>query len=162
MWAAVRQAGTSASRTLHLSSAYTTSCISVSNVEGAKSRTISTVRRAYCWLSRQHRVRRAQRSGLWKSLMELGRRKARHLCGALVGYISAHGDMTTAIALRTALVERRTRVHVRAGPGSLLDSTPEYEWAETKQKSGPPFFRARNKKRGPRLIGTKNTLPPAG
>lgn len=64
----------------------------------------------------------------------------RGIYAGAVGYISANGDMDTAIALRTGIVKDNT-LHVRAGAGIVLDSTPEYEWAETKQKA-TALFRA--------------------
>lgn len=62
----------------------------------------------------------------------------RGIYAGAVGYISANGDMDTAIALRTGIVKDDT-LHVRAGAGIVLDSTPEYEWAETKQKAAALF-----------------------
>jgi len=64
----------------------------------------------------------------------------RGIYAGAVGYISANGDMDTAIALRTGIVKDNT-LHVRAGAGIVLDSTPEYEWAETRQKA-TALFRA--------------------
>lgn len=62
----------------------------------------------------------------------------RGIYAGAVGYISANGDMDTAIALRTGIVKDNT-LHVRAGAGIVLDSTPEYEWAETKHKAAALF-----------------------
>ncbi|MGJ8559695.1 MAG: anthranilate synthase component I [Litorimonas sp.] len=62
----------------------------------------------------------------------------RGIYAGAVGYISANGDMDTAIALRTGIVKDDT-LHVRAGAGIVLDSTPEYEWAETKHKAAALF-----------------------
>lgn len=62
----------------------------------------------------------------------------RGIYAGAIGYISANGDMDTAIALRTGIVKDDT-LHVRAGAGIVLDSTPEYEWAETKQKAAALF-----------------------
>lgn len=62
----------------------------------------------------------------------------RGIYAGAVGYISANGDMDTAIALRTGIVKDGT-LHVRAGAGIVLDSTPEYEWAETKHKAAALF-----------------------
>jgi anthranilate synthase component 1 len=64
----------------------------------------------------------------------------RGIYAGAVGYISANGDMDTAIALRTGIVKDHT-LHVRAGAGVVLDSTPEYEWAETQHKA-TALFRA--------------------
>ncbi|MEM7728454.1 MAG: anthranilate synthase component I [Pseudomonadota bacterium] len=68
---------------------------------------------------------------------ELEQEKRGIYAGA-VGYISANGDMDTAIALRTGIVKNGT-LHVRAGAGIVIDSTPEYEWAETKHKAAALF-----------------------
>ncbi|MEM9600092.1 MAG: anthranilate synthase component I [Pseudomonadota bacterium] len=62
----------------------------------------------------------------------------RGIYAGAVGYISANGDMDTAIALRTGIVKDDT-LHVRAGAGIVLDSTPDYEWAETKHKAAALF-----------------------
>jgi anthranilate synthase component 1 len=62
----------------------------------------------------------------------------RGIYAGAVGYISPNGDMDTAIALRTGIVKDNT-LHVRAGAGIVLDSTPEYEWAETKHKAAALF-----------------------
>jgi len=62
----------------------------------------------------------------------------RGIYAGAVGYISANGDMDTAIALRTGIVKDDI-LHVRAGAGIVLDSTPEYEWAETKHKAAALF-----------------------
>lgn len=62
----------------------------------------------------------------------------RGIYAGAVGYISANGDMDTAIALRTGIVKDNT-LHVRAGAGIVLDSTPEYEWAETRHKAAALF-----------------------
>lgn len=62
----------------------------------------------------------------------------RGIYAGAVGYISANGDMDTAIALRTGIVKDDV-LHVRAGAGIVLDSTPEYEWVETKHKATALF-----------------------
>lgn len=62
----------------------------------------------------------------------------RGIYAGAVGYVSANGDMDTAIALRTGIV-KDDMLHVRAGAGIVLDSTPEYEWAETKHKAAALF-----------------------
>ncbi|MGB3456326.1 MAG: anthranilate synthase component I [Litorimonas sp.] len=64
----------------------------------------------------------------------------RGIYAGAVGYVSANGDMDTAIALRTGIVKDDT-LHVRAGAGIVLDSTAEYEWAETRHKA-TALFRA--------------------
>ena len=51
-----------------------------------------------------------------------------------VGYLSADGDMDTAIALRTALIKDNV-MHVYAGAGIVMDSDPDSEYEETKAKA---------------------------
>ncbi|QOR40930.1 anthranilate synthase component I [Billgrantia diversa] len=57
-----------------------------------------------------------------------------------VGYLSWHGNMDTAIAIRTAVIKDGT-LHVQAGAGVVADSVPELEWQETLNK-GRAIFRA--------------------
>jgi anthranilate synthase component 1 len=62
----------------------------------------------------------------------------RGIYAGAVGYISAGGEMDTAIALRTAILKDQT-LHVRAGAGIVLDSDPEAEWMETRHKARALF-----------------------
>ena len=57
-----------------------------------------------------------------------------------VGYLSWHGNMDTAIAIRTAVI-KDGELHVQAGAGIVADSVPELEWQETLNK-GRAIFRA--------------------
>lgn len=57
-----------------------------------------------------------------------------------VGYLSWHGNMDTAIAIRTAVI-KDDELHVQAGAGVVADSVPELEWQETLNK-GRAIFRA--------------------
>jgi anthranilate synthase component 1 len=57
-----------------------------------------------------------------------------------VGYLSWHGNMDTAIAIRTAVI-KDGELHVQAGAGIVADSVPELEWQETLNK-GRALFRA--------------------
>lgn len=50
-----------------------------------------------------------------------------------VGYLSWHGNMDTAIAIRTAVI-KDGELHVQAGGGIVADSDPEAEWQETINK----------------------------
>lgn len=50
--------------------------------------------------------------------------------GGAVGYIGWHGEMDTAIAIRTAVI-RNQQVQVQAGAGLVADSIPASEWNET-------------------------------
>lgn len=57
-----------------------------------------------------------------------------------VGYISWHGNMDTAIAIRTAVIKNKV-LHIQAGAGIVYDSIPKNEWDETMNK-GRAVFRA--------------------
>ncbi len=57
-----------------------------------------------------------------------------------VGYLSWNGNMDTAIAIRTAVIQDQT-LHIQAGAGIVADSVPELEWKETMNK-GRAIFRA--------------------
>jgi anthranilate synthase component 1 len=57
-----------------------------------------------------------------------------------VGYLSWHGNMDTAIAIRTAVIKDKT-LHIQAGAGIVHDSVPKNEWDETMNK-GRAVFRA--------------------
>ncbi len=57
-----------------------------------------------------------------------------------VGYLGWHGNMDTAIAIRTAVIKDRT-LYIQAGAGVVYDSVPQKEWDETMNK-GRAVFRA--------------------
>jgi anthranilate synthase component 1 len=57
-----------------------------------------------------------------------------------VGYLGWHGNMDTAIAIRTAVIKDQT-LHIQAGAGIVYDSIPRNEWNETMNK-GRAIFRA--------------------
>ncbi|WFE69302.1 anthranilate synthase component I [Thiomicrospira sp. R3] len=57
-----------------------------------------------------------------------------------VGYIGWHGNMDTAIAIRTAVI-KNGRLFVQAGAGIVADSVAQSEWDETMNK-GRAIFRA--------------------
>ncbi len=57
-----------------------------------------------------------------------------------VGYLSWHGNMDTAIAIRTAVI-KDGELHIQAGAGIVADSDPDSEWQETLNK-GRALFRA--------------------
>lgn len=65
----------------------------------------------------------------------------RGIYAGAVGYISASGDMDTAIALRTAVVKDGV-MHVRAGAGIVMDSDPVSEYEETLAKARALFHAA--------------------
>ncbi len=62
----------------------------------------------------------------------------RGIYGGAVGYISASGDMDTAIVLRTGIV-KDGKLHVRAGAGVVMDSGPDLEFEETLHKAAAVF-----------------------
>ncbi|WP_062306990.1 anthranilate synthase component I [Demequina subtropica] len=70
--------------------------------------------------------------------------------GGAVGYFDFAGNMDTAIAIRTALIEDGT-AHVQAGAGIVADSVPETEAAETRHKAAALI----------RAIATASRLEPA-
>jgi anthranilate synthase component 1 len=57
-----------------------------------------------------------------------------------VGYLAFNGNMDTAIAIRTAVIQDGT-LHIQAGAGIVADSLPQLEWEETMNK-GRAIFRA--------------------
>ena len=57
-----------------------------------------------------------------------------------VGYLSFSGNMDTAIAIRTAVIQDGM-LHIQAGAGIVADSVPRMEWKETMNK-GRAIFRA--------------------
>jgi anthranilate synthase component 1 len=64
----------------------------------------------------------------------------RNIYSGAVGYVGWWGDMDTAIAIRTAVIQDGT-LHVQAGAGIVFDSDPAKEWEETMNK-GRALFRA--------------------
>jgi len=64
----------------------------------------------------------------------------RGIYAGAVGYIGWHGNMDTAIAIRTAVIADGT-LHIQAGAGIVADSIPRNEWMETMNK-GRAIFRA--------------------
>jgi len=62
----------------------------------------------------------------------------RGVYGGAVGYLSWHGDMDTAIAIRTAVI-KDDMLHIQAGAGIVADSDPEMEWQETMNKARAIF-----------------------
>lgn len=58
----------------------------------------------------------------------------RTLFGGAVGYLGWHGNMDTAIAIRTAVL-RGGKAHVQAGAGVVADSVATSEWEETLKKA---------------------------
>lgn len=58
----------------------------------------------------------------------------RTVFGGAIGYLGWHGNMDTAIAIRTAVL-KDGQVHVQAGAGVVADSDPIAEWEETNKKA---------------------------
>jgi anthranilate synthase component I len=58
----------------------------------------------------------------------------RNIYSGAIGYLSWHGCMDMAIAIRTAVVKDQT-LHVQAGAGIVYDSVPQSEWDETMHKA---------------------------
>ncbi|WP_286103647.1 chorismate-binding protein, partial [Escherichia coli] len=61
-----------------------------------------------------------------------GRRRGSY--GGAVGYFTAHGYLDTCIVIRSALVENGIAT-VQAGAGVVLDSVPQSEADETRNKA---------------------------
>jgi anthranilate synthase component 1 len=64
----------------------------------------------------------------------------RGIYGGAVGYLAWHGDMDTAIAIRTAVIKDQV-LHIQVGAGIVADSIPANEWEETMNK-GRAIFKA--------------------
>ncbi|HAZ61549.1 MAG TPA: anthranilate synthase component I [Gammaproteobacteria bacterium] len=58
----------------------------------------------------------------------------RGVYGGAVGYLGWHGNMDTAIAIRTAVLANG-QIHAQAGAGVVYDSNPRAEWEETLSKA---------------------------
>ncbi|MDH5732010.1 MAG: anthranilate synthase component I, partial [Gammaproteobacteria bacterium] len=57
----------------------------------------------------------------------------RGIYAGAVGYIGWHGNIDTAIAIRTAVIKDQ-KLYLQAGAGVVYDSIPENEWLETMNK----------------------------
>jgi anthranilate synthase component 1 len=58
----------------------------------------------------------------------------RNIYSGAIGYLSWHGCMDMAIAIRTAVIKNET-LYVQAGAGIVYDSIPQSEWDETMHKA---------------------------
>lgn len=58
----------------------------------------------------------------------------RNIYSGAIGYLSWHGGMDMAIAIRTAIIKDET-LYVQAGAGIVHDSVPQLEWDETMHKA---------------------------
>ncbi|WP_339778927.1 anthranilate synthase component I [uncultured Thalassospira sp.] len=59
----------------------------------------------------------------------------RGIYAGCIGYISADGSMDTCIALRTAVIKDEM-IHIQAGAGIVVDSKPDMEHQECRNKAG--------------------------
>jgi anthranilate synthase component I len=64
----------------------------------------------------------------------------RGIYAGAVGYLTWHGDMDTAIAIRTAVIKDK-KLYIQVGAGIVADSIPSSEWEETMNK-GRAMFKA--------------------
>jgi anthranilate synthase component 1 len=62
----------------------------------------------------------------------------RGIYSGAIGYLGWHGNMDTAIAIRTAVIKDGI-LNIQAGAGIVADSVPEYEWKETLSKARVMF-----------------------
>ena len=62
----------------------------------------------------------------------------RGVYGGAVGYLGWHGNMDTAIAIRTGVIKDQ-KLYVQAGGGIVADSIPRLEWKETMNKARALF-----------------------
>jgi anthranilate synthase component I len=62
----------------------------------------------------------------------------RGIYGGAVGYLGWHGNMDTAIAIRTAVI-KDGRLYAQSGGGVVADSVPRLEWKETMNKARAIF-----------------------
>ncbi|RUA03992.1 MAG: anthranilate synthase component I [Gammaproteobacteria bacterium] len=58
----------------------------------------------------------------------------RNIYSGAIGYLSWHGCMDIAIAIRTAVIKDKV-LYVQAGAGVVYDSVPQSEWDETMHKA---------------------------
>jgi len=71
----------------------------------------------------------------------------RGIYSGAVGYLSWSGNMDTAIAIRTAVIQDG-ELHIQAGGGIVADSVPALEWEETLNKRRAMFRAVALAKRG--------------
>lgn len=60
--------------------------------------------------------------------------EARHAYAGAIGYFSFSGNLDTCITIRTIIINQDT-AYVQAGAGIVIDSIPEKEWQETRNKA---------------------------
>ncbi|MEM7467942.1 MAG: chorismate-binding protein, partial [Pseudomonadota bacterium] len=79
----------------------------------------------------------------------------RGIYSGAIGYLGWHGNLDTAIAIRTAIIKDQ-HVYVQAGAGIVADSDPDSEWQETLNKARGVFVAAEMATQGfTGPIGTK-------
>ncbi len=71
----------------------------------------------------------------------------RGIFGGAVGYLAWNGNMDTAIAIRTAIIQGN-KLYIQAGAGVVADSIPRLEWKETVNKARALFTAAAMSERG--------------
>lgn len=71
----------------------------------------------------------------------------RGIFGGAVGYLAWNGNMDTAIAIRTAVIQGN-KLYIQAGAGVVADSIPRLEWKETVNKARAIFHAAAMSERG--------------
>ena len=71
-------------------------------------------------------------------LIEKYESSKRSFYGGAIGYLSWTGNMDTAIAIRTAIIQKNV-LKVRAGGGIVHDSDPEAEYQESLNKAQSIF-----------------------
>ena len=79
-----------------------------------------------------HSQRRAEGSRHAAIAAAEGKRRGSY--GGAVGYFTAHGDLDTCIVIRSAYVQEGIAT-VQAGAGIVLDSVPQSEADETRNKA---------------------------
>ena len=75
----------------------------------------------------------------------------RGVYGGAVGYLSWNGNMDTAIAIRTAVIQDGV-LYIEAGGGIVADSIPRLEWKESMNKGRAIFRAARMAEQGLREL----------
>ena len=75
----------------------------------------------------------------------------RGVYGGAVGYLSWNGNMDTAIAIRTAVIQDGV-LYIEAGGGIVADSVPRLEWKESMNKGRAIFRAARMAEQGLREL----------
>ena len=83
----------------------------------------------------------------------------RGIYSGAVGYLGWHGNMDTAIAIRTAVIKDGV-LNIQAGAGIVADSVPEYEWKETMSKAKVMFSAVEMATSGLSITGSNTSENP--